>query len=150
GAAVAAGLHGARLAGALRRRPAAGGGLGPAAPGAGAGLRALGRTSGHDAHASEHSALAEARGRRVASALGETRRQRGLPWQAATQGGGVRIAVVGGGPGGLYFAALTRQLGPGHEVTVWERNAPDDTFGFGVVFSDATLGGTAHADPATS
>jgi anthraniloyl-CoA monooxygenase len=59
----------------------------------------------------------------------------------------VRIAVVGGGPGGLYFAALTRQLGPGHEITVWERNAPDDTFGFGVVFSDETLGGIEHADP---
>jgi len=60
----------------------------------------------------------------------------------------VRIAVAGGGPGGLYFAALARQLGPGHEITVWERNAADDTFGFGVVFSDETLGGIEHADPA--
>ena len=60
----------------------------------------------------------------------------------------MRIAVAGGGPGGLYFAALARQLGPGHEITVWERNAPDDTFGFGVVFSDETLGGIEHADPA--
>jgi anthraniloyl-CoA monooxygenase len=60
--------------------------------------------------------------------------------------GGVRIAVVGGGPGGLYFAALAKQLDPRHEVTVWERNAPDDTFGFGVVFSDETLGGIEHAD----
>jgi anthraniloyl-CoA monooxygenase len=60
----------------------------------------------------------------------------------------VRIAIAGGGPGGLYFAALTRQLGPGHEITIWERNAPDDTFGFGVVFSDETLGGIEHADPA--
>jgi anthraniloyl-CoA monooxygenase len=59
----------------------------------------------------------------------------------------MRIAVAGGGPGGLYFAALARQLGPGHEITVWERNAPDDTFGFGVVFSDETLGGIEHADP---
>jgi anthraniloyl-CoA monooxygenase len=59
----------------------------------------------------------------------------------------VRIAVTGGGPGGLYFAALVRQLGPEHEITVWERNAPDDTFGFGVVFSDETLGGIEHADP---
>ena len=59
----------------------------------------------------------------------------------------MRIAVVGGGPGGLYFAALTKQLSPGHEITVWERNAPDDTFGFGVVFSDETLGGIEHADP---
>jgi anthraniloyl-CoA monooxygenase len=60
----------------------------------------------------------------------------------------VRIAVVGGGPGGLYFAALARQLDPGSEITVWERNAADDTFGFGVVFSDETLGGIEHADPA--
>jgi anthraniloyl-CoA monooxygenase len=59
----------------------------------------------------------------------------------------MRIAVAGGGPGGLYFAALARQLGPGHEITIWERNAPDDTFGFGVVFSDETLGGIEHADP---
>ena len=60
----------------------------------------------------------------------------------------MRIAVVGGGPGGLYFAALAKQLDPGHEITVWERNADDDTFGFGVVFSDETLGGIEHADPA--
>ena len=59
----------------------------------------------------------------------------------------MRIAVVGGGPGGLYFSALVKQLDPTHEVTVWERNAPDDTFGFGVVFSDETLGGIEHADP---
>jgi anthraniloyl-CoA monooxygenase len=59
----------------------------------------------------------------------------------------VRIAVAGGGPGGLYFAALARQLLPAAEITVWERNAPDDTFGFGVVFSDETLGGIENADP---
>jgi len=58
----------------------------------------------------------------------------------------MRIAVVGGGPGGLYFAALARQLRPEDEITVWERNAADDTFGFGVVFSDETLGGIEHAD----
>jgi anthraniloyl-CoA monooxygenase len=63
------------------------------------------------------------------------------------QGGAVRIAVIGGGPGGLYFAALAALLAPGDEITVWERNAPDDTFGFGVVFSDETLGGIEHADP---
>ena len=60
----------------------------------------------------------------------------------------MKIAVIGGGPGGLYFSALAKQLGPHHEVTVWERNAPDDTFGFGVVFSDETLGGIEHADEA--
>ncbi|MEV5952177.1 bifunctional salicylyl-CoA 5-hydroxylase/oxidoreductase [Streptomyces sp. NPDC051987] len=58
----------------------------------------------------------------------------------------MRIAIAGGGPGGLYFAALMKQLDPAHEVTVWERNAPDDTFGFGVVFSDETLGGIGNAD----
>ena len=59
----------------------------------------------------------------------------------------MRIAVIGGGPGGLYFSALAKQLSPAHEITVWERNAADDTFGFGVVFSDETLGGIELADP---
>jgi anthraniloyl-CoA monooxygenase len=59
----------------------------------------------------------------------------------------MRIAVVGGGPGGLYFAALAKRLDPRRAITVWERNAADDTFGFGVVFSDETLGGIEHADP---
>jgi anthraniloyl-CoA monooxygenase len=58
----------------------------------------------------------------------------------------VRIAVVGGGPGGLYFSALAKLLNPDHEITVWERNDAGDTFGFGVVFSDETLGGIQHAD----
>ncbi|MBO0775289.1 MAG: bifunctional salicylyl-CoA 5-hydroxylase/oxidoreductase, partial [Actinobacteria bacterium] len=60
----------------------------------------------------------------------------------------MRIAVAGGGPGGLYFAALARQLDARNEITVWERNAPGDTFGFGVVLSDETLGGIQHADTA--
>ncbi|MEZ0089512.1 bifunctional salicylyl-CoA 5-hydroxylase/oxidoreductase [Streptacidiphilus sp. EB129] len=59
----------------------------------------------------------------------------------------MRIAVTGGGPGGLYFAALVKQGDPAHEVTLWERNAPGDTFGFGVVLSDETLGGIEDADP---
>ncbi len=58
----------------------------------------------------------------------------------------MRIAVVGGGPAGLYFSALMMQLDPEHQITVWERNAADDTFGFGVVFSDETLGGIENAD----
>jgi len=51
----------------------------------------------------------------------------------------MKIAVVGGGPAGLYFAILTRKATPSADVTVYERNRADDTFGFGVVFSDATL-----------
>ena len=59
----------------------------------------------------------------------------------------MRIAVVGGGPGGLFFAALMRQADPSAEVTVFERNRADDTFGFGVVFSDRTLEAIHEADP---
>lgn len=58
-----------------------------------------------------------------------------------------RIACVGGGPGGLFFAALAKQADPSVEVTVFERNRPEDTFGFGVVFSDATLAAIHEADP---
>ena len=58
----------------------------------------------------------------------------------------MRIAVIGGGPGGLYFSTLVKQLRPDTEITVWERNAPDDTFGFGVVFSDQTLSGIKASD----
>ncbi|WBO61711.1 FAD-dependent monooxygenase [Streptomyces camelliae] len=59
----------------------------------------------------------------------------------------MRIAVVGGGPGGLFFATLVRQADPSAEVTVFERNRADDAFGFGVVFSDRTLAGIHDADP---
>jgi anthraniloyl-CoA monooxygenase len=51
----------------------------------------------------------------------------------------MRIAVVGGGPAGLYFVLLMKRDWPALDVTVFERNKPDDTFGFGVVFSDQTL-----------
>ena len=57
----------------------------------------------------------------------------------------MNVAIIGGGPGGLYASILLGRLG--HEVTVWERNAPDDTFGFGVVFSDETLAAFEAADP---
>ena len=59
----------------------------------------------------------------------------------------MRIAVLGGGPGGLYFSLLAKQLDPRHEVHLWERNAAGDTFGFGVVLSDETVGGIEQADP---
>jgi anthraniloyl-CoA monooxygenase len=59
----------------------------------------------------------------------------------------MRIAVIGGGPGGLFVAALARGADPSREVTVFERNRAEDTFGFGVVFSDATLAGIHDADP---
>ncbi|MGH2856620.1 MAG: FAD-dependent monooxygenase, partial [Solirubrobacteraceae bacterium] len=59
----------------------------------------------------------------------------------------MRIAVAGGGPGGLYFAILMRRVAPDAEVVVFERNRAEDAFGFGVVFSDETLTVFEHADP---
>src|SRR3954464_5178666 len=61
----------------------------------------------------------------------------------------MRTAIVGGGPGGLYLSILLKKLDPAHDVVVYERNAPDDTFGFGVVFSDETLAAFEAADPET-
>ena len=51
----------------------------------------------------------------------------------------MRIVCIGGGPAGLYFGLLMKKLNPAHDVTVVERNRPYDTFGWGVVFSDATM-----------
>ena len=59
----------------------------------------------------------------------------------------MRIAVAGGGPGGLYFSILMRKIAPDCSVTVFERNRATDAFGFGVVFSDETLTVFEHADP---
>jgi 2-polyprenyl-6-methoxyphenol hydroxylase-like FAD-dependent oxidoreductase len=61
----------------------------------------------------------------------------------------VRIAVLGGGPGGLYLASLLRRADPPHEVVVFERNPPDATFGFGVVFPGRALGFLQASDPET-
>lgn len=52
----------------------------------------------------------------------------------------MKITVIGGGPGGLYFSILTKKAMPSCEIDVYEQNKPDDSFGFGVVFSDETLG----------
>ena len=51
----------------------------------------------------------------------------------------MKIVCIGGGPAGLYFALLMKTLGPHHDICVVERNKPYDTFGWGVVFSDATM-----------
>lgn len=58
----------------------------------------------------------------------------------------MRIAVIGGGPAGLYFAILMKRDFPDSRITVVERNQAQDTFGFGVVFSDATLDAFQKAD----
>ena len=51
----------------------------------------------------------------------------------------MNVHVIGGGPAGIYFAILMKKAWPQTRITVFERNKPDDTFGFGVVFSDQTL-----------
>src|SRR5579883_2281354 len=62
----------------------------------------------------------------------------------------MRIACLGGGPAGLFFARLVKLADPQHEVDVFERNPPDATFGFGVVFSERTASHLTAADPETS
>ncbi len=61
----------------------------------------------------------------------------------------MRASILGGGPAGLYTSILMKKAFPDAEVGVWERNKPDDTFGWGVVFSDETLGHFEAADPET-
>ncbi|MFG2353492.1 bifunctional salicylyl-CoA 5-hydroxylase/oxidoreductase [Streptomyces sp. NPDC048521] len=80
-------------------------------------------------------------------ARGTARQAATNPQPQPTAGRPLRVAITGGGPGGLYAAALLKRLDPAREVTLWERNAPEETFGFGVVLSDETLGGIEHADP---
>src|SRR5438874_2603914 len=58
----------------------------------------------------------------------------------------MKVHVIGGGPAGLYFAILMKKAWPQTRITVFERNKPDDTFGFGVVFSDQTLAGFESYD----
>ena len=61
----------------------------------------------------------------------------------------MKVLVIGGGPSGLYFSILMKRADPSHEIVVLERNRADDTFGFGVVFSDKTIAEVESADPVT-
>src|SRR5690606_31788482 len=62
----------------------------------------------------------------------------------------MRIVCIGGGPAGLYFAILMKRRDPSHRIAVIERNHPYDTFGWGVVFSDATMENMLAHDPETA
>ena len=62
----------------------------------------------------------------------------------------MKILCIGGGPAGLYFSLLMKLRNPAHEITVVERNRPYDTFGWGVVFSDATMDNLRQADPVSA
>jgi anthraniloyl-CoA monooxygenase len=61
----------------------------------------------------------------------------------------MNVAIIGGGPAGLYLSVLLKKANAAHDITVIERNAPDSTFGWGVVFSDQTLENFRAADPQT-
>ena len=61
----------------------------------------------------------------------------------------MKIVCLGGGPAGLYFSILAKKANPSWDITVIERNRADSTFGWGVVFSDKTMGGFKEADPET-
>ena len=57
----------------------------------------------------------------------------------------MKIVILGGGPGGLYSGLLLKKANPAHDITVLERNPPDATFGWGIVFSDRTLASLREA-----
>lgn len=61
----------------------------------------------------------------------------------------MKITIIGGGPAGMYFAILMKKADAGHQITIYERNGPDDTFGWGVVFSGRTLNHLREADEAS-
>src|SRR5690242_1949284 len=61
----------------------------------------------------------------------------------------MKISIIGGGPAGLYFAILMKKADAAHEITIYERNGPEDTFGWGVVFSGRTLTNLRKADEAS-
>src|SRR5260370_28437665 len=58
----------------------------------------------------------------------------------------MKINIIGGGPAGMYFAILMKRARSTHEIAIYERNGPDDTFGWGVVFSGKTLAALRQAD----
>src|SRR5438132_3037207 len=58
----------------------------------------------------------------------------------------MKIRIIGGGPAGMYFAILMKKAGAAHHINIYERNGPDDTFGWGVVFSGQTLSNLRAAD----
>lgn len=62
----------------------------------------------------------------------------------------MKVACLGGGPAGLYLAISMKLRDPSHDITVYERNRPDDTFGWGVVFSDQTVENLKANDPASA
>lgn len=59
----------------------------------------------------------------------------------------MKMNVVGGGPAGLYFSILMKKLDPDHQITLYERDGPNDTYGWGIVFSDKTMAYLRDADP---
>ena len=62
----------------------------------------------------------------------------------------MRIVCIGGGAAGLYFGLLMKKQNPSHSIKILERNRPYDTFGWGVVFSDATMQSMREWDPRTA
>jgi anthraniloyl-CoA monooxygenase len=58
----------------------------------------------------------------------------------------MKIKIIGGGPAGMYFAILMKKADAAHDISIYERNGPDDTFGWGVVFSGKTLSNLRAAD----
>ena len=68
------------------------------------------------------------------------------PSTKAEQTEKMKLNIIGGGPAGLYFAILMKRAGAAHQIKIYERNGPNDTFGWGVVFSGKTLANLRAAD----
>src|SRR5690606_26559256 len=66
------------------------------------------------------------------------------------EGGRMKIVCVGGGPAGLYFASSMKLRNPSHDITVYERNRPDDTFGWAAAFADQTMANLVKNDPVSA